>query len=172
MFSPIGWDLADTLTDNKVFVYLDAFRGSRQLSLNRHWNRESLLCQISITGGNGGCHNDNLRCHQWPQSWHCGFFRLSVDRSFHELCTQFVTSYGLVWVSTSWFYTYPSGLVHWHWGNHTIAPVPAKQPWRLCVHKSWESIQYYSVTTTKQSTTKLYAYFLGYTVRVVWGSVQ
>ena len=24
---------------------------------------------------------------------------------------------------------YPSGLLHWHCGNLTIAPVPAKQPW-------------------------------------------
>ena len=24
---------------------------------------------------------------------------------------------------------YHSGLLHWHWGNHMIAPVPVKQPW-------------------------------------------
>ena len=24
------------------------------------------------------------------------------------------------------FYPYPSGLLHWHWGNHKIAPVPVK----------------------------------------------
>ena len=23
-------------------------------------------------------------------------------------------------------YPYPSGLLHWHWGNHMIAPVPVK----------------------------------------------
>ena len=27
------------------------------------------------------------------------------------------------------FFPYPSGLLHWHCGNLTIAPVPAKQPW-------------------------------------------
>ena len=26
-----------------------------------------------------------------------------------------------------------SGLFHWHWGNHIIAPVPVKQPWRIWV---------------------------------------
>ena len=26
-------------------------------------------------------------------------------------------------------FTYPSGVLHWHCGNLTIAPVPAKQPW-------------------------------------------
>ena len=37
----------------------------------------------------------------------------------------------------NWFHPYPSGLLHWHWGNHMItwgkhmiAPVPVKQPWR------------------------------------------
>ena len=25
---------------------------------------------IDVTGGTVGCHNDNLRCHQWRQSWH------------------------------------------------------------------------------------------------------
>ena len=31
------------------------------------------------------------------------------------------------------FLSYPSGLLHWHWGNHMIAPVPVKQPWRIWV---------------------------------------
>ena len=35
---------------------------------------------------------------------------------------------------TGQFYPYPSGLLHWHWGNHTIAPVPVKQPWRIWVY--------------------------------------
>ena len=25
---------------------------------------------FDVTGGTVGCHNDNLRCHQWRQSWH------------------------------------------------------------------------------------------------------
>ena len=32
-----------------------------------------------------------------------------------------------------WHYPYPSGFLHWHWGNHVIAPVPVKQPWRIWV---------------------------------------
>ena len=31
------------------------------------------------------------------------------------------------------YLTCPSGALHWHWGNHTIAPVPVKQPWRIWV---------------------------------------
>ena len=59
---------------------------------------------------------------------------------------------------------YPSGLLHWHCGNLTIAPVPAKQPWWIWINTSCESIMKYCITTTKQSTTKPCAYFLGYTV--------
>ena len=59
---------------------------------------------------------------------------------------------------------YPSGLLHWHCGNLTIAPVPAKQPWWIWINTSREFIMNDCITTTKQSTTKPCAYFLGYTV--------
>ena len=63
-------------------------------------------------------------------------------------------------------FPYPSGLLHWHCGNLTIAPVPAKQPWWIWINSSCEFIMNDCVTTTKQSTTKPCAYFLGYTVTV------
>ena len=61
-------------------------------------------------------------------------------------------------------YPYPSGLLHWHCGNLTIAPMPAKQPWWIWVNASCEFIMNDYITTTKQSTTKPCANFLGYTV--------
>ena len=61
-------------------------------------------------------------------------------------------------------FPYPSGLLHWHCGNLTIAPVPAKQPWWIWIDASCEFIMNDCITTTKQSTTKPCAYFLGYTV--------
>ena len=61
-------------------------------------------------------------------------------------------------------FPHPSGLLHWHCGNLTIAPVPAKQPWWIWIHTSCEFIMNDFITTTKQSTTKPCAYFLGYTV--------
>ena len=61
-------------------------------------------------------------------------------------------------------FPYPSGLLHWHCGNLTIAPVPAKQPWWIWINTSCEFILNYCITTTKQSTKKPCAYFLGYTV--------
>ena len=59
---------------------------------------------------------------------------------------------------------YPLGLLHWHCGNLTIAPVPAKQPWWIWINTSCEFIMNDCITTTKQSTTKPCAYFFGYTV--------
>ena len=62
-------------------------------------------------------------------------------------------------------FPYPTGLLHWHCGNLTIAPVPAKQPWWIWINTSCEFIMNDCITTTKQSTTKPCAYFLGYTVQ-------
>ena len=62
-------------------------------------------------------------------------------------------------------FPYPPGLLHWHCGNLTIAPVPAKQPWWIWVNTSCEFIMNDYITTTKQSTTKPCAYFLEYTVQ-------
>ena len=62
-------------------------------------------------------------------------------------------------------FPYPSGLLHWHCGNLTIVPVPAKQPWWIWINTSCEFIMNDCISTTKQSTTKLCAYFLGYAVR-------
>ena len=61
-------------------------------------------------------------------------------------------------------FPYPSSLLHWYCGNLTIAPVPAKQPWWIWINTSCEFIMNDCITTTKRSTTKPCAYFLGYTV--------
>ena len=63
-------------------------------------------------------------------------------------------------------FPYPPGLLRWHCGNLTIAPVPAKQPWWIWINTSCEIIMNDYTTSTKQSTTKPCAYILGYTV--VW----
>ena len=68
-------------------------------------------------------------------------------------------------------FPYPSGLLHWHCGNLTIAPVPAKQPWWIWINTSCEFIMNDCITTTKQSTTKPCAYFLGYTVDL-WSAIH
>ena len=50
-------------------------------------------------------------------------------------------------------FPYPSGLLHWHCGNLTIAQVPAKQPWWIWIYTSCELIMNDCITATKQSTT-------------------
>ena len=66
-------------------------------------------------------------------------------------------------------FPYPSGLLHRHCGNLTIAPVPAKQSWWIWINTLCEFIMNDCITTTKQSTTKPCAYFLGYTV-AIWNT--
>ena len=83
-----------------------------------------------------------------------------------EICTRFLLCF--VVVIHRLIFPYPSGLLHWHCGNLTIAPVPAKQPWWIWINTSCEFIMNDCITTTKQSTTKPCAYFLGYTVAVFW----
>ena len=61
-------------------------------------------------------------------------------------------------------FPYPSGWLHWRCDNLTTALVPAKQPWWIWINTSCELIMNDYITTTKQSTTKPCAYFLGYTV--------
>ena len=68
-------------------------------------------------------------------------------------------------------FPYPTGLLRWHCGNLTIAPVPAKQPWLIWINTSCEFIINDCITTTKQSTTKPCAYFLGYTV-LTWKGLR
>ena len=50
-------------------------------------------------------------------------------------------------VNSMRFYLYPSALLHWHWGNHMISPVPVKQTWMICVKHNdyilWEPTPHY-----------------------------
>ena len=97
-------------------------------------------------------------------------FRLDVP-PYHRSATVYPKKYAhgfallcFVVVIHWLIFQYPSGLLHWHCGNLTIAPVPAKQPWWIWINTSCEFIMNDCITTTKQSTTKPCAYFLGYTV--------
>ena len=93
-----------------------------------------------------------------PVSRHVQYIPRNMRTVFALLCFVVV----IHWL----IFPYPSGLLHWHCGNLTIAPVPAKQPWWIWINTSCEFIMNDCITTTKQSTTKPCAYFLGYTVRL------
>ena len=83
-----------------------------------------------------------------------------IPRNMHTALALLCVVVVMYWL----IYPYPSDLLHWHCGNLTIAPVPAKQPWWIWVNASCEFIMNDYITTTKQSTTKPCANFLGYTV--------
>ena len=83
-----------------------------------------------------------------------------IPRNMHTVFAMLCFVVVIHWL----IFPYPSGLLHWHCGNLTIAPVPAKQPWWIWINTSCELIMNDCITTTKQSTTKPCVYYLGYTV--------
>ena len=83
-----------------------------------------------------------------------------IPRNMHTVYALLCFGVVIHWL----IFPYPSGLLHWHCGNLTIAPVPAKQPWWIWINTSCEFIMNDCITTTKKSTTKPCAYLLGYTV--------
>ena len=85
---------------------------------------------------------------------------LYIPRNMHTVFALLCFVVVIHWL----IFPYRSGLLHWHCGNLTIAQVPAKQPWWIWINTSCEFIMNDCITTTKQSTTKPCAYFLGYTV--------
>ena len=96
--------------------------------------------------------------------------QLSVDKYVQYIPRNMHTVFALLCfvVVIHWLiFPYPSGLLHWHCGNITIAPVPGKLPWWIWINTSCEIIMNDYITTTKQSTTKPCAYLLGYTVRSI-----
>ena len=99
-------------------------------------------------------------CCVWNKMIYVQYIPRNMHTVFALLCFVVV----IHWL----IFPYPSGLLHWHCGNLTIAPVPAKQPWWIWINASCEFIMNDCITTTKQSTTKPCAYFLGYTVPSCW----
>ena len=90
------------------------------------------------------------------RQWRMQYIPRNIHTGFALLCFVVV----IHWL----IFPYPSGLLHWHCGNLTIAPVPTKQHWWIWINTSCEFIMNNCINTTKQSTTKPCAYFLGYTV--------
>ena len=70
----IAYVIADStinMHQNKGIVMLTA------LSL-LHWKTSRHDANFVLNGGTTGCHDDNLWCHQWQQSWHHEDFQLSA----------------------------------------------------------------------------------------------
>ena len=66
--------------------------------------------------------------HGWYVLWatvSSQLFIQYIPRNMHTALALLCFVVVMYWL----IYPYPSGLIHWHCGNLTIAPVPAKQPW-------------------------------------------
>ena len=120
----------------------------------KHWRRNIQCAKRSLHGGN------------FPIF--IGFLFVLTDIQYIPRNMHTVFALLCIVVVIHWLiFLYPSGLLHWHCGNLTIAPVPAKQPWWIWINTSCEFIMNDCITTTKQSTTKPCVYLLGCTVKVL-----
>ena len=110
-----------------------------------------------------------FRSSIWPHI--CHYASQTIGAGLQYLPRNMHTVFALLCfvVVIHWLiFPYPPGLLRWHFGNLTIAPVPAKQPWWIWINTSCEIIMNDYITTTKQSTTKPCPYLLGYTVPCYW----
>ena len=116
-------------------------------------------CNTTFTGYMNllGQYNSNIRQLVWfTEAMFCKRVQY-IPRNMHTVFALLCFVVVIHWL----IFPYPSGLLHWHCGNLTIAPVPAKQPRWIWINTSCEFIMNDCITTTKQSTTKPCAYFLG-----------
>ena len=77
-----------------------------------------------------------------------------------EICTRLLLCCALLWLYIYWFSHITSGLLHWHCGNLTIAPVLAKQPWWIWIN-TCEFIMHDCINHNKAKHDKTVCIFLG-----------
>ena len=82
--------------------------------------------------------HSQYECTARGTAHYIGSISYNITDYIPRLCTLFTLCHVLFWFNNGQFNPYPSGLLHWHWGNHTIAPVPVKQPWMIWVYNSHE----------------------------------
>ena len=150
-----------------TFINIDIISNhDQQRNLNCvYFSPTSALCSLHCS-----LFNQKFVVMQLLLGWWCVILRVLLCSISTVYPKKFAHGFALLCfvVVIHWLiFPYPSGLLHWHCGNLTIAPVPAKQPWWIWINTSCEFIMNDYITTTKQSTTKPCAYFLGYTVCIV-----
>ena len=133
----------------------------KQICCSYHWITINVIFtnpkrNESKTFGKTNLYFRNYLCQASFLTCHIQYIPRNMHTAFALLCFVVVIHWLII--------PYPSGLLHWHCGNLTIAPVPAKQPRWIWINTSCEFIMNDCITTTKQSTTKPCAYFSGYTV--------
>ena len=148
---PHQWGI-DTSTQHALLFYIL----KSKILLGKGQVRYLWIMTAGLKGINANRRQACVNLSLFVLYWHIQYIPRNMHTVFALLCFVVV----IHWL----IFPYPSGLLHWHCGNLTIAPVPAKQPWWIWINTSCEFIMNDCITTTKQSTTKPCAYFLGYTV--------
>ena len=114
-----------------------------------------------------GCHSP---CHK---GWYPVFLRRYhliwtkhgiqyIPRTMHTVFALLCFVVVIHWL----IFPYPSGLLHWHCGNLTIAPVPAKQPWWMWINTSCEFMWLHNHNKAKHN--KTVCIFLGIYCTTQW----
>ena len=174
----MSWPLHKYIVGTSAYTII---RKSRKYSIsNFDWQKSSMIRQCEVRGKAFIMIEKDI---DWSE--YCRRILLknkrAIETDFYKVFVSwFSTQTGLQYIPRNmhtvfallcfvvvihWLiFPYPPGLLHWHCGNLTIAPVPAKQPWWIWINISCELIMNDCITTTKQNTTKPCAYFLGYTV--------
>ena len=164
--------LTEDCFQERSWQYVIVGSGTTQPPSHYLNNRGASLQIHSCVSGHKGV-NENMDCKRIANefaSMECHHSLIKVQyipRNMHTVFALLCFVVVIHWL----IFPYPSGLLHWHCGNLTIAPVPAKQPWWIWINTSCEFIMNDCITTTKQSTTKPCAYFLGYTV-LTWHRIS
>ena len=103
-----------------------------------------------------------LWCHDNFLKHFLHYFTYSISQ---EICTRFLLCCALLWFYIDWFSHIHQALLHWHCGNLTIAPVPAKQPWWIWINTSCERLYNHN----KAKHNKTVCIFLG--IYCMWGEM-
>ena len=145
----LSWRVHNIVVIGRVYLTLECFEFSSNFEFDRN--------MLSGTG-----------------AWLVSF--ADRDRNMPTVYPEVPWLYVLIECTCSVATVYPKKYAHGYCfavlccGYKLTAPVPAKQPWWIWINASCEFIINDYITTTKQSKTKPWAYFLGYTVSALVGS--
>ena len=114
------------LPHSTVHAWLHLHAHTHACGAQAAWPKPQLHCSVNHMILPPALYHLTLKIHYVP--WFCC--------PCYCCCGNIIISCGLVWS----IYPYnSSGLLYWHWGNHMIAPVPVKQPWRIWIQLTGRS---------------------------------
>ena len=108
---------------------------------NYSWLLSLLTPLAPLTDMSSFWQNLHYWLHRKLSKWQQFHFSAShrvLPRNYAHTCSSMHLLYFVVALDVL-IYPYPSGLLHWHWGNCIIAPVPVIQLWRLFAHQHIEA---------------------------------